>query len=126
MKASDGKNLHANTTAEGGTARPAVAPPASAAENLGEEAEGLAERFEEVYTEATTLAESLSDAAHDVNEYVHEQARERPYVALGAAAGLGFVLAGGLTPKVGSLLFTVGGRLLAQRVLREVLGSSVA
>jgi ElaB/YqjD/DUF883 family membrane-anchored ribosome-binding protein len=84
------------------------------------------ERLETIYTEATTLAESVGDATAELSEFIHEQAHTRPYAALGVAAGAGFILAGGLTPKVGGLLLTLGGKMLANRLLRGVLDSAQA
>jgi ElaB/YqjD/DUF883 family membrane-anchored ribosome-binding protein len=109
------------------------APGAAAAEKpaapLSEAAASVVsatERLETLYTEATTLADSLGDASSELNEFIHEQAHTRPYAALGVAAGAGFILAGGLTPKVGGLLLTLGGKMLANRLLREVLDSAQA
>ncbi|RYF11556.1 MAG: hypothetical protein EOO40_03100 [Deltaproteobacteria bacterium] len=82
--------------------------------------ERLTGHFEEVYDEATELGEALQAAAEDARAFVRLQATTRPYVTLGVAASAGFVLAGGLSPKVGAMLVKMGGRLLANRLLGEV------
>jgi hypothetical protein len=41
-------------------------------------------------------------------------------VALGVAAGIGFVLGGGLASRLGGTLLSVGARLVATRVLEEL------
>jgi len=87
----------------------------------GEIRERLDEARRDLRSDVEALSETVGHAAQEMGSYVREQLRERPYAALGAAAGLGFVLGGGLTLRVGSLLFGTGGRMLASMVLREVL-----
>jgi len=93
--------------------------------DIVEGANEVRERFDEarqdLRADVEALSETVGHAAQELGSYVREQLRERPYAALGAAAGLGFVLGGGLTLRVGSLLFGTGGRILASMVLREVL-----
>lgn len=72
-----------------------------------------------------TLAHTASTAAQQFGSYVKEQLEERPYATMGAVAGVGFILGGGLTLRMGSLLFGTGGRLIASIVLREVLRPTV-
>jgi len=71
--------------------------------------------------DATALAQTLNTAADEVQQFVQSQLEQRPYATLGVAAGAGFILGGGLSVKLGSVLFGIGGRLLANVLLREVL-----
>jgi ElaB/YqjD/DUF883 family membrane-anchored ribosome-binding protein len=63
---------------------------------------------------------SLGDLYHAADTFATEQARERPYVFLGVAAGVGFVLGGGLASRLGSTLLGVGSRLAASRIMEEL------
>jgi hypothetical protein len=59
--------------------------------------------------------EEMARAARTFTKQVVRATREHPYVALGAAAGLGFLLGGGLRSRAGKALLAVASRLaLAQ------------
>jgi ElaB/YqjD/DUF883 family membrane-anchored ribosome-binding protein len=66
--------------------------------------------------DANLMAETMTDAATEIQVYLREQATRRPYVALGAAAGIGFVLGGGLSLRLTTTLLTIGGRLLVTQL----------
>jgi ElaB/YqjD/DUF883 family membrane-anchored ribosome-binding protein len=66
------------------------------------------------------VTSSMSDLYRAADAFATEQARERPYVFLGVAAGIGFVLGGGLASRLGSTLLGVGSRLAVSRVLEEL------
>jgi len=63
------------------------------------------------------VTSSVGDLYRAADTFATEQARERPYVFLGVAAGIGFVLGGGLASRLGATLLGVGSRLAASRLL---------
>ena len=83
----------------------------------------IAAHIAEVRENADDLAESFSDTLDDVKQFARKQTRQRPYAALGMAAGVGFILGGGLTVRVGSTLLGIGARVALNTVLREVTKS---
>jgi len=97
----------------------------SRAEAVGGEVDEARDRLlhmgEAVRSDANALAQSLGNAAQEVGTYIQQQLQERPYQTLGVAAGIGYILGGGLTLRVTSLLLGTGGRMLASMALREVM-----
>jgi len=75
-------------------------------------------------------AKDLSGAAKTFRDvakgYVAEQARERPYVLLGSAAAVGFVLGGGLASRITVSLLVVGARMFGGRILTKVIEGELA
>ena len=69
------------------------------------------------------VTSSVGDLYRAADTFATEQARERPYVFLGVAAGVGFVLGGGLASRLGSTLLGVGSRLAASRIMEELTGA---
>jgi hypothetical protein len=51
--------------------------------------------------------------------YIGQEAQDRPYRVLGIAAGIGFVLGGGLAWKMAGRLINVAGRIAVTRGLEE-------
>ena len=51
--------------------------------------------------------------------YVSREAQDRPYRVLGIAAGIGFVLGGGLAWKMAGRLINIAGRLAVTRGLED-------
>jgi len=76
--------------------------------------------------DASLMAETLTDAAGEIQGYLREQANRRPYAALGAAAGIGFVLGGGLSLRLTSTLLTIGGRLLVTALWQKAAQNATA
>lgn len=70
---------------------------------------------------AGDVVSSVGDLYNATDAFLGRHTRARPRVVLGAAAGIGFVLGGGLASRVGGLIVTIGGRILANRVLKDVL-----
>ena len=66
------------------------------------------------------VTSSLGDLYRAADTFATEQARERPYLFLGVAAGIGFVLGGGLASRFGATLLGVGSRLAASRLFEEL------
>lgn len=77
----------------------------SSGAELRQAADELSSSFEELYR----VTESL----------VRRQMNARPYAVLGAAAGLGFVLGGGLSSRISSGLLRMWGSSLVARVLDD-------
>lgn len=73
----------------------------------------LRDAFDDVTT-------SLNDLYRAADAFATAQARERPYVLLGAAAGIGFVLGGGLASRLGAALLGMGSRLAASKLIEEL------
>ena len=59
---------------------------------------------------AVLLGESASNSARATAAAMHNQLQTRPYLTLGIAAGVGFVVAGGLASPALRGLVRVGGR----------------
>jgi len=72
----------------------------------------MAQTGEHLLEDAQLLGDAFTDAVREARHYVDYQARNHPYRSLGAAAGLGFVLGGGLSVRLTRTLMGVGGRLL--------------
>jgi ElaB/YqjD/DUF883 family membrane-anchored ribosome-binding protein len=73
----------------------------------------------EAWGDATNAVERLYVHASSV---VQEQVQQRPYAALAAAAGLGFVLGGGLGSSTGRLLLRTTAQLLIPAALTKLRG----
>lgn len=61
--------------------------------------------------------------ATEVTRAISAFARENPHVALAAAAGLGFLLGGGLTPRVLGRLGTLASRSYVKNTLAQAVES---
>jgi len=81
--------------------------------------ERVVETGQHLREDANLMAETFTDAATEIQVYLREQATRRPYAALGAAAGIGFVLGGGLSLRLTSTLLTIGGRLLVTALWQQ-------
>ena len=84
----------------------------SRANGRGSDTHELRDAWDEVVT-------STSELYRAADAFAEEQVQARPHVVLGVAAGVGFVLGGGLASRVGSTLLTVGARLVASRFLED-------
>lgn len=85
------------------------------------------ERLRDHAREMQTSLTGLQSAAHEIVEELSAAAREqlevRPYATLGAFFALGWILGGGLTPRILRRLGSFGGRMAVsmavQRVVRD-------
>ena len=68
----------------------------------------------------TGVASSMTELYRATDAFATEQARERPYVFLGVAAGLGFVIGGGLASRLGVTILGLGSRFAASRLIEEL------
>lgn len=66
------------------------------------------------------MTTSMSELYRATDAFATEQARERPYVFLGVAAGLGFIIGGGLASRLGVTILGIGSRLAASRLMEEL------
>jgi len=104
---------HTNDTF-GGFHDAARDPAAAEAQDQSVVIEGSSEELRQAVDDVVSSAEELYRVA-DV--FVGKHAQQRPYVVLGAALGVGFVLGGGLASRMGGRLLTFGGKMLVSRAL---------
>ena len=64
----------------------------------------------------------LREAGRNLGSQIDEQVRKRPYVVLGAAAGIGFVAGSLLGSRLGQVLLAAGLGYAAKRVLGDDFG----
>lgn len=77
-------------------------------------------------TESADLAlQSVGSLYNALDSVVSKQVQERPYVALAAAAGLGFILGGGMRSPFGQLLVRVGVRAFGPPLVSAALHTAV-
>jgi len=76
--------------------------------------------IQKAWGEASSALETLyAEASHQLQQTV----KERPYVALAAAAGVGFVLGGGLRSVTGRYLLRTTAQLVVPGVLAALRGA---
>jgi len=88
--------------------------------------EGAPERPHTLRTDLSRFQETLGCAADDVDRMLREAVSEQPVLAIGAAAGIGFLLGGGLPRSALTLLLGVGTRMAGEWFQREFLQSADA
>lgn len=75
-----------------------------------------------VRDDARQLLTSISTFTTQAQEVITKTLDERPYVALGTAFGIGYLLGGGLRSKLTGLALTVGGRYFLNTMGNQLLG----
>ncbi|MEZ0310838.1 MAG: hypothetical protein ACAI38_03650 [Myxococcota bacterium] len=65
--------------------------------------------------------EEMARAARSFTKQVVRATRQHPYVALGAAVGLGFLLGGGLRSRTGKALLAVAARFALPQIETAVM-----
>ncbi len=86
----------------------------------------LGDHCRQISRDAHALATAVQEAADDVERYLTEQVEQRPFTTIGVAAGVGYVLGGGLRSRLTALLLGTGTRLamaLAARQLADRVSS---
>lgn len=82
-------------------------------------------------------SEALVSAAEDAgaaveqlfrvgSAFIGKEAQDRPYAVIGIAAGIGFVLGGGLAWRMAGGLVNVAGRIAVTRALEDWVSAAVA
>jgi len=70
--------------------------------------------------DATTLVGELQRTTVDLERYLTERVRHRPYVTLSVAAGVGYMIGGGLATRLTVVLLGIATRLATAVAMREV------
>ena len=107
----DAENSKGNGAA-GGTEPPLQYPPS------------IGDRGRQIHQDVATLTADVRGTTADLERYLTDQVRRRPYSTLGVAAGIGYVLGGGLSSRLTVVLLGAATRLAAALVARE-LGSRI-
>ncbi len=84
----------------------------------------LHEHARQIKRDADALAGALESAAHDLERHLQGQVDQRPYSTLAVAAGVGYVVGGGLTTRLTNFLSGTATKLamaMAARLLDEQL-----
>jgi hypothetical protein len=84
----------------------------------------IQERGKEAYKEAQALASTLEQAVDEIGQFLREQAERRPYVSLATAAGIGYVLGGGVPSRLTGFIFGLSSRFAVEMFLRELIGGA--
>jgi ElaB/YqjD/DUF883 family membrane-anchored ribosome-binding protein len=80
----------------------------------------LGDHSREIHDDVHALAAAVQDAADDLERYVTAQVHRRPWSTLGVAAGVGFVLGGGLRSRLTTVVFGAATRLAMAVAAREL------
>jgi hypothetical protein len=73
--------------------------------------------------EGEAFARAGRAAYRDVDTLARDQLDRRPYLTLGALAAAGYVLGGGLPPRIMAFAFGVGTRLAANALAGQIAAS---
>lgn len=80
----------------------------------------LQARVEQISTEAKALGSTLETTIRDVEATLRAHMDEHPYTLLAAAAGVGYVLGGGVPSRLTSLLLGIGTRVMLESTARNL------
>lgn len=97
----------------------------SPAEREFHDSRSLADHGQRIQHDAEALAVAVRDATIGVQRYLTAQVAQRPFSTLGVAAGVGYVLGGGLSSRLTAVLLGAATRVAAAFVARE-LGSRIS
>jgi len=84
------------------------------------EMSALAERGRQFQSDAQKLVGHVQEARGEIQTYVTQQVRERPVATLAAAAGVGYLLGGGLSSRLTLLMFGFATRFGMAVAAREM------
>ncbi len=80
----------------------------------------LGEAGRQIRGDAQNLVTHVSEAGNELQTYVADMARDRPLGILAVAAGIGYVLGGGLSSRLSVLALGVGTRFAMALAAREM------
>lgn len=98
---------------------------ASGAGDQAHDPRSLSDYGRQIQHDAAALAATVHDATGGAQRYLSEQVEQRPYRTLGVAAGIGYILGGGLSSRLTVVLLGAATRLAMALAARE-LGSRIA
>ncbi|NUN12823.1 MAG: hypothetical protein HUU55_04230 [Myxococcales bacterium] len=84
----------------------------------------LRERARQLHAEADALRGSAQNIIVTVRDTLRTNLATRPYVTLAAVAGVGYLLGGGLTPRLARSLVVTGMRMAAGTIANEMLAAA--
>lgn len=84
----------------------------------------LRKRARQLQAEADALRNSAQSIVGTVRDTLQTNLATRPYVTLAAVAGVGYLLGGGLTPRLARSLALAGLRMAAGTIANEVLAAA--
>lgn len=88
--------------------------------NIEHNTEALQAHIEQIGAEARALGSTVETTLRDVEATLRGQMDRHPYTMLAAAAGVGYVLGGGLPSRVTSLLLGIGSRIVLETFARDL------
>ena len=103
----DAENSKGNGAADG------TEPPLQDPRSLGDHGR-------QIHHDAHALAAAVQEATDDLERYLTEQVEQRPYTTLGVAAGVGYVLGGGLRSRLTAILLGAATRFAMALAAREL------
>jgi hypothetical protein len=80
----------------------------------------IQQRVDRIGSEARQLGSDLQSTVGDVEEYLRREVAQHPLRTLGIAAGVGYILGGGLQSRFTALLFALGSRVAVEYAARQV------
>jgi ElaB/YqjD/DUF883 family membrane-anchored ribosome-binding protein len=80
----------------------------------------LGDHSRQIQHDAEALAAAVRDATDGVQRYLTAQVKQRPFTTLGVAAGVGYVLGGGLSSRLTVVLLGAATRVASALVAREL------
>ena len=82
----------------------------------------LVERSERVREDLSALAGAVRDVSRGWQALLRERLERRPYATLAVAAGVGYVLGGGVPTALVRALVGIGGRLAVEHAIARLAG----
>jgi hypothetical protein len=86
----------------------------------GPDARPLGDHCRQIHHDAHALAAAVQDATNGLEGYLTERVHRRPYVTLGVAAAVGYVLGGGLRSRLTAGLLGAATRVALAVAAREL------
>jgi hypothetical protein len=80
----------------------------------------LSDRMQELQKEAEALLSTLDRTSNEIGEALRARMASHPYAVLATAAGIGYVLGGGLPSPLTRLVLLAGGRIGFEFLSREL------